>query len=35
MLAIGTALLTNAMFIYVFVYRPFHWPDGSTARFMF
>lgn len=35
MLAIATALLTNAVFIYVFVYRPFHWPDGSTARFMF
>jgi alpha-1,2-glucosyltransferase len=24
----------NAVTLYVFAYRPFAWPDGSTARFM-
>ena len=25
----------NAALLYVFLARPFTWPDGSTARFMF
>jgi len=33
--AIVTSLVANALFIYIFVYRPFQWPDGSIARFMF
>ena len=27
-------LLINACLLFVFLYRPFLWPDGSTARFM-
>ena len=27
--------LVNMAAIYMFLYRPFLWPDGSTARFMF
>lgn len=39
---VGQATLTLAMYalanvavIYVFLFRPFVWHDGSTARFMF
>ena len=28
------AAILNAVTIYVFLYRPFIWPDGSVARFM-
>jgi alpha-1,2-glucosyltransferase len=25
----------NAAAVYIFVFRPFQWPDGSVARFMY
>lgn len=28
-------MLVNVITIYLFLYRPFQWPDGSTARFMY
>ena len=28
------AVAVNALTIYVFLMRPFTWPDGSIARFM-
>lgn len=31
---IGVFLLVNTGLLFVFLYRPFLWPDGSTARFM-
>jgi hypothetical protein len=36
--AMLTALLYAAVdlvVIYIFLFRPFVWPDGSTARFLF
>jgi alpha-1,2-glucosyltransferase len=34
LLTLGVVAAANAATIYVFLYRPFTWPDGSTARFM-
>lgn len=34
MLAIALYLVVNAATLYVFLARPFTWPDGSEARFM-
>jgi len=33
-LALGFYCAVNLVTIYVFLFRPFYWPDGSVARFM-
>ena len=30
----GLYCLLNGVTLYLYVYRPFRWPDGSIARFM-
>lgn len=34
-LTLALYALVNAAAIYVFLFRPFVWPDGSIARFMY
>ncbi len=33
-IALGFYCAVNLVTIYVFLFRPFYWPDGSVARFM-
>jgi alpha-1,2-glucosyltransferase len=33
-LATATYAMTNALTVWVFLFRPFQWPDGTVARFM-
>ena len=34
-ISIALNYVMNFMIFYIFLYKPFYWPDGSMARFMF
>jgi alpha-1,2-glucosyltransferase len=34
-LTVAAFAAVNVVAMYVFIYRPFVWPDGSVARFMY